>query len=85
MEFCSERHTFSRSKASTLCAITGHTFKLKYLVKVFANVLGDELVLYLLVKPIHVHIGEVSIIWLLENIRQLTAIATVFLKKVLKD
>ena len=80
-----ERNTFSRSKASTLCAITGHTLKLKYLVKVFANVLGDGLVLYLLVKPIHVHIGEVSIIWLLENIRQLTAIATVFLKKVLKD
>ena len=68
MEFCSERNTFSLSKASTLCAITGHTLKLKYHVKVFANVLGDGLVLYLLVKPIHVHIGEVGIIWLLEKI-----------------
>ena len=62
-----ERNTFSRSKASTLCAITGHTLKLKYYVKVFANVLGDGLVLYLLVKPIHIYVGEVGIIWFLEN------------------
>ena len=63
-----ERNTFSRSKASTLCAITGHTLKLKYYVEVFAIVLGDGLVLYLLVKPIHSHVGEVGIIWLLEKL-----------------